>query len=102
MLRFCRTKKLESRKHEVTVHMGNSLLEESIEVLGLSVRSFNCLRRCGLMTIGDVVGKIEGEEDLLKIRNLGRKSAQEIMEKVERYQQLLLDQEKTVDSTQHL
>ena len=51
-------------------------LEKSIEELELSVRSFNCLQAAGIKTIRDLVQKTESE--MLKYRNFGRKSLQEI------------------------
>ena len=44
----------------------------TIEELDLSVRSFNCLKRAGINTVEDLVSK--SEEDMMKVRNLGRKS----------------------------
>ena len=85
-LRFCVNKQFEGRKKTISVHIGYPLLSESIDVLNLSVRAYNCLKRCGIATIHDLMQKIEGEEDLLKIRNLGRKSAEEILDKLEAYQ----------------
>lgn len=55
----------------------------SIEELELSVRSYNCLRRAGVHTIGQL--RSMAYEDLAKVRNLGRKSAEEIMAKLEEY-----------------
>lgn len=54
-----------------------------IEKLNLSVRSYNCLKRVGLHTVQALVGKTE--EELLQIRNLGAKSAAEIVEAVKRW-----------------
>ena len=52
-----------------------------IEDLVLSVRSYNCLKRAGIETIGELTAKTE--EDMIKVRNLGRKSLKEIKEKLE-------------------
>ena len=61
--------------------------EVDLEALELSVRSENCLRRAGCRTVRDVMRLVEDEGDSLrKIRNLGVKSQQEILEKVEAYQ----------------
>ena len=54
-----------------------------IEDLELSVRAFNCLKRANIHTIGDLTGKTEDE--LGKIRNLGKKSVDEILEKLKSY-----------------
>ena len=57
------------------------VLEMTIEELDLSVRSFNCLKRAGINTVGDLVSK--SEEDMMKVRNLGRKSLEEVIWKME-------------------
>ena len=56
-------------------------LEMTIEELDLSVRSFNCLKRAGINTVGDLVNK--SEDDMMKVRNLGRKSLEEVMAKLD-------------------
>ena len=56
-------------------------LEMTIEELDLSVRSFNCLKRAGINTVGDLVSK--SEDEMMKVRNLGRKSLEEVMAKLE-------------------
>ena len=56
------------------------ILEMTIEDLDLSVRSFNCLKRAGIHTVEDLVNKTEGE--MMKVRNLGRKSFEEVMQKL--------------------
>jgi len=56
------------------------VLEMTIEELDLSVRSFNCLKRAGINTVEDLIGK--SEEDMMKVRNLGRKSLEEVMYKL--------------------
>lgn len=55
-------------------------LEMTIEELDLSVRSFNCLKRAGINTVEDLVSKTE--EEMMKVRNLGRKSLEEVVEKL--------------------
>ena len=57
-----------------------SKLEMTIEDLDLSVRSFNCLKRAGIHTVEDLVNKTESE--MMKVRNLGRKSFEEVMQKL--------------------
>ncbi len=52
-------------------------LEKSIDDLDLSVRSFNCLKRAGINTVEDLTNK--SEEDMMKVRNLGRKSMDEVI-----------------------
>ena len=56
-------------------------LESNIEDLELSVRSFNGLKRAGINTIEDLI-KNNTEEDLLKVRNLGKKSIEEVKQKL--------------------
>ena len=56
------------------------MLEMSIEELDLSVRSYNCLKRAGINTVEDLAGKTE--EDMMKVRNLGRKSLEEVLNKM--------------------
>ncbi len=56
------------------------VLELSIEELDLSVRSFNCLKRAGINTVEDLANKTE--EDMMKVRNLGRKSLEEVLNKM--------------------
>lgn len=64
--------KEESKKEKV--------LEMSIEELELSVRSFNCLKRAGIATVEDLTNK--SETDMLKVRNLGKKSFDEVTAKL--------------------
>jgi len=56
------------------------MLEMTIEELDLSVRSYNCLKRAGINTVEDLAGKTE--EDMMKVRNLGRKSLEEVLKKL--------------------
>ena len=56
------------------------VLEMTIEELDLSVRSFNCLKRAGINTVEDLLSK--SEEDMMKVRNLGRKSLEEVIWKM--------------------
>ena len=64
--------KEESKKEKV--------LEMSIEELELSVRSFNCLKRAGIATVEDLTNK--SETDMMKVRNLGKKSFDEVIAKL--------------------
>lgn len=57
------------------------VLEMTIEELDLSVRSFNCLKRAGINTVEDLISK--SEEDMMKVRNLGRKSLDEVVAKLQ-------------------
>lgn len=58
----------------------DKLLETSIEDLEFSVRSYNCLKRAGMHTIADIISKTE--HDMIKVRNLGKKSLDEVIKKV--------------------
>ena len=57
------------------------VLEMTIEELDLSVRSFNCLKRAGINTVEDLINK--SEDDMMKVRNLGRKSLEEVIVKLQ-------------------
>ncbi|MFS8629339.1 MAG: DNA-directed RNA polymerase subunit alpha [Limnochordales bacterium] len=59
------------------------ILSMTIEELDLSVRSYNCLKRAGINTVEELVKKTEA--DMLKVRNLGKKSLQEVKEKLAQY-----------------
>ncbi|MCK5731914.1 MAG: DNA-directed RNA polymerase subunit alpha, partial [Tenericutes bacterium] len=59
----------------------NRNLEKPIEDLDLSVRSYNCLKRAGIHTLGELIEK--SEEDMMKVRNLGKKSLKEVKQKLE-------------------
>ena len=56
------------------------VLEMTIEELDLSVRSFNCLKRAGINTVEDLISKTE--EEMMKVRNLGKKSLEEVINKL--------------------
>ncbi len=56
------------------------ILEKPIEELELSVRSFNCLKRYGISTVGDLANKTEN--DMMKVKNLGKKSLEEVIAKL--------------------
>lgn len=65
--------KTDSKKEKV--------MEMTIEELDLSVRSYNCLKRAGVNNVEDLAGKTE--EDMMRVRNLGRKSLEEVLQKME-------------------
>jgi DNA-directed RNA polymerase subunit alpha len=56
------------------------VLEMTIEELDLSVRSYNCLKRAGINTVEDLTNK--SEEEMMKVRNLGKKSLEEVLGKL--------------------
>lgn len=68
------------------IYLNEKLNETELEALDLSVRSSNCLHRAGFRTIGDLVNSINGREDLMRISNCGKRSIDEIMEKLFCYQ----------------
>ena len=59
----------------------DKILEMTIEELDMSVRSFNCLKRAGIDTVRDLVNKTE--EDMIRVRNLGKKSLEEVIQKLQ-------------------
>lgn len=71
-------KSLLVSREEDKVH---KIMVMSVEEMDLSVRSYNCLKRAGINTVEDLVKK--SEEDMLKVKNLGRKSLDEVIHKLE-------------------
>ena len=69
----------------------NTVLDMTIEELDLSVRSFNCLKRANINTVADLISKTEDE--MMKVRNLGRKSLEEVIGKLEAMGLSLADEE---------
>ena len=59
----------------------DKLLEMTIEELDLSVRSYNCLKRAGINTVEELIQR--NEEDMMKVRNLGKKSLEEVVNKLD-------------------
>ena len=57
------------------------VLEMTIEELDMSVRSFNCLKRAGIDTVEDLINRTE--EEMMKVRNLGKKSLEEVILKLQ-------------------
>ena len=66
--------------HEPEAPVVNKTKEKRIEELDLSIRSQNCLKRAGIYTLGELAQKTE--EEMMRVRNLGRKSLKEIMQKL--------------------
>jgi DNA-directed RNA polymerase subunit alpha len=58
----------------------DKILEMTIEELDLSVRSYNCLKRAGINTVEELIQR--NEEDMMKVRNLGKKSLEEVVKKL--------------------
>ena len=71
----------ESTFPEEEEDTSSKVLDMTIEDLDLSVRSFNCLKRANINTVADLTAKTE--EDMMKVRNLGRKSLEEVKKKLE-------------------
>lgn len=69
----------------------STVLDMTIEELDLSVRSFNCLKRANINTVADLISKTEDE--MMKVRNLGRKSLEELIGKLEAMGLSLADEE---------
>ena len=69
----------------------NQVLDMTIEELDLSVRSFNCLKRANINTVKDLISKTEDE--MMKVRNLGRKSLEEVINKLAMMDLKLADEE---------
>ena len=74
----------EARKAEIMVEREETIkekvLEMTIEELDMSVRSFNCLKRAGIDTVEDLINRTE--EDMIRVRNLGKKSLEEVIQKL--------------------
>ncbi len=74
----------EAKKAEIMVERDETkkekVLEMTIEELDMSVRSFNCLKRAGIDTVEDLINRTE--EDMIKVRNLGKKSLEEVIHKL--------------------
>ena len=71
------TESIMAEKNDTAV---SKVLDLTIDELDLSVRSFNCLKRAGINTVEDLINK--SEEDMMKVRNLGRKSLEEVIAKL--------------------
>ncbi len=67
--------------NEPEVDNRDKVLEMTIEDLDLSVRAFNCLKRAGINTVGELAQK--NQEDMMKVRNLGKKSLEEVQQKLQ-------------------
>jgi len=78
-------------KFHFPLYLTEQMRTADIEVLELGVRSYNCLKRAGYHTVGDLVERVHGSEDLRGIRNCGKKSVDEIMENLFCYQYNILD-----------
>ena len=74
----------EAKKAEIMIEREETkkekVLEMTIEELDMSVRSFNCLKRAGIDTVEDLTNRTE--EDMINVRNLGKKSLEEVIQKL--------------------
>lgn len=74
----------EAKNTEIMVDREETIkekvLEMTVEELDMSVRSFNCLKRAGIDTVEDLINRTE--EDMIKVRNLGKKSLEEVIQKL--------------------
>ncbi len=74
----------EARSAEIMIErqetVQGKILEMTIEELDMSVRSFNCLKRAGIDTVQDLTNRTE--DDMIKVRNLGKKSLEEVIQKL--------------------
>lgn len=70
----------EEYMYEREEKVSNKKLEKKIEEMDLSVRSYNCLKRAGINTVGELTQKTE--EEMMRVRNLGRKSLKEVVTKL--------------------
>lgn len=73
----------ESIMAEKSDNAKEKVLDLTIDELDLSVRSFNCLKRAGINTVEDLINK--SEADMMKVRNLGRKSLEEVIAKLDSF-----------------
>ena len=91
------------KRFRFPVYLGEEFMEAPLDNLELSVRSYNCLWRAGIRNVGlwragirnvgNIVNRIDNRTDLLHIRNLGIRSADEIMTALMEYQFSLLSDE---------
>ncbi len=77
---LCEEARNESIMVEREETVKERVLEMTIEELDMSVRSFNCLKRAGIDTVEDLTNRTE--EDMIKVRNLGKKSLEEVIQKL--------------------
>lgn len=78
-------------------YMGKQFVEVDIADLNLTVRSYNCLKRMGWNVVGDIIQNIDTKQELLKVRNLGRTSSDEIFQNLlDFHEELLSPNEKSI------
>ena len=77
---YARVSRIEAEKQLVRASIPDEKYNMLVEQLELSVRTMNCLRRGGITTVGELIGK--GEKELLSLHNFGQKSMQEVRERL--------------------
>lgn len=77
-----RLKEKHGGKFHFRFHMTEKMSESPIEALDLSTRAYNCMKRRGFDTIGELVTSIAAGNDIRQTKNLGEKTAREVMEKL--------------------
>ncbi len=82
----CELRVKRGGKFSFPIYMTDSLYNTEIEALELSVRSINCLKRAGIHRIGELCDRVHVSSDLKMIRNCGKTSVAEIMDKLFAYQ----------------
>ena len=70
----------EAKNAEIMVESVATVKEKVLEMLDMSVRSFNCLKRAGIDTVEDLINRTEDE--MIRVRNLGKKSLEEVIAKL--------------------
>ena len=86
----------KNKRFRFPIYINQNLYKTSIDVLELSVRARNCMYRAGFNTVGELVAKINGSEDLKKIRGGGTKVVDEVMEQLFCFQYNQLKKDKKI------
>ncbi len=77
-----------------SLYLSKEFVESDIDCLDLSVRASNCLKRAGIQTVGELIRRVDRASDLKGIRNCGRTSIIEIMDKLFYYNYICLKTDK--------
>ncbi len=81
-------------KYRFPIYINSAMHEADLECLELGARAYNCLRRIGCHTVGDLAEAIDSDEDLKRIKNCGKTSIAEIMNSLLCYQYEILSSER--------
>jgi DNA-directed RNA polymerase subunit alpha len=77
------SRSIAEKKEDVAEGIPARIYDTPIEEMELSVRAYNCLKRAGITKVGEVLKRMEkGEDEMLAIRNFGKKSLDELVEKL--------------------